>query len=71
MFPGDYFEERYDAGAGREYGHYVRVHPGPTPVLTPDQVAGYLAQLRAIAGRVGQMPAREPGDESDLEPVPF
>jgi hypothetical protein len=60
MFPGDYFEERWDHLAGREYGHYVRVHTGPTPVPTADAVAGYLAQLRAITGRIGRPDAAAP-----------
>jgi hypothetical protein len=71
-FPGDYFEQRWDAMAGREWGHYVRVHRGPTAAPTPGAVAGYIAELQAIAKRVGIM--REPGDDADVEApdaVPF
>lgn len=67
IFPGDYFEQRWEANAGREWGHYVRVHRGPTPVQTPGQVEAHLTELRTLTGRVGravgQAPAREPGDE--------
>lgn len=67
IFPGDYFEPRWEANAGREWGHYVRVHAGPSPAPTAIEIAGYIAQLRALiptGGRaVGQVPAREPGAE--------
>ena len=38
IFPGDYFEERFDGLAGREWGHYVRVHRGPTPVMDAPRI---------------------------------
>lgn len=67
QFPGDYFEARWDEGAGREWGHYVRVHRGPTPVQTLEQVTAHLTELRALVrtvGReIGQAPLREMGDE--------
>ena len=72
-FPGDYFEQRWDALAGREWGHYVRVHKGPTKAPGRDEVAGYLAELKAIGRRIGQpIPVREPGDEAEVvDEVPF
>ena len=75
VFPGDYYAQTWVAG--RAYGHYVLVHKGPTPAPTADDVAGYLAELRALAPKVGravgQVPARQPGDErlEDVEAVPF
>jgi hypothetical protein len=78
VFPGDYFEARFDDGAGREYGHYVRVHRGPTPVMTEAQVASVVAELHAIAPKgvrlIGQAPRQmgdEQGVEIDAEPIPF
>lgn len=53
IFPGDYFESRWDSGAGREWGHYVRVHAGPTPAASAEEIAGYFAELRALIQRVG------------------
>jgi hypothetical protein len=71
-FPGDYFEQRWGADAGREYGHFVRVYAGPSPACDGVTIAGFLAELHAIApkiGRaVGQTPTREMGDEAE---VPF
>jgi predicted amidophosphoribosyltransferase len=62
MFPGDYFEQRWEAGP--TWGHYVRVHRGPTAAPSDDEVAGYLAELKAIVGTVGrpvgQVPESEP-----------
>ena len=76
VFPGDYYEQTW--ADGRTYGHYVRRGRGPTPAPTAEQVAGYLAELRAIAPKIGraigQTPTREPGDErvEDVaESVPF
>jgi hypothetical protein len=69
VFPGDYFEQRWDARAGREWGHFVRVYQGPSPAPSAIEIAGYVAQLRALiptVGRaIGQVPTREPGDEPD------
>jgi hypothetical protein len=48
-FTGDYFEARWDDQAGREWGHYVRVQKGPTPVPSEPEVAGYLTALQALA----------------------
>jgi hypothetical protein len=61
-FPGDYFEQRWEPGP--QWGHYVRVYAGPTPAPSHDEVAGYLAELKAITGTVGrpigQVPEAEP-----------
>lgn len=66
-FPGDYFEQRWQAGSDREWGHFVRGQRGPTAAPTAEVVAGYLAELRALTptvGReIGQAPMRQPGDE--------
>jgi hypothetical protein len=48
IFPGDYFEQRWDDLAGREHGHFVRVHTGPASAPSADDVARYLAELRAM-----------------------
>jgi len=77
VFPGHCYVQDWTPEAGRAYGHYVLVHKGPTPAPTADDVAGYLAELRALAPKVGravgQVPARQPGDErlEDVEAVPF
>jgi len=67
MFPGDYFEQRWEPGSGREWGHYVRVYAGPTPAPSDADIAGYLAELKALipqVGRdIGQKPPRQPGEE--------
>lgn len=64
-FPGDFFEARWDAGSGREWGHYVRVATGPTAAPTRAEIDGYLAALRACLARVGPAgPMREPGEEA-------
>ena len=67
-FPGDYFEQRWDADAGREYGHFVRVSRGPTPAPTREQVDAFVAELKAL---VGAPPMRQPGEEPVDDVVPF
>ncbi len=57
MFPGDYFEQRWDEDAGREYGHFVRVSTGPSPAPTALEVQGYVAEMRAHAARIGEVDA--------------
>jgi hypothetical protein len=67
IFPGDYFEQRWEANAGREWGHFVRVYAGPSPAPSALEIAGYVKELQALSPKVGravgQAPAREPGDE--------
>jgi hypothetical protein len=50
-FLGDYFEQRWDAEAGREYGHFVRVS-GSTPAPNAGEVQQYLAELKALVNTV-------------------
>lgn len=64
-FPGDYFEQTWDAGPHR--GHFVRIHRGPTPAHSRAEVDGYFAELRALIGKVKTV-EKEPGDDSE---VPF
>jgi hypothetical protein len=54
QFMGHYFEQRWDDLAGREFAHYVLVHKGPTLMPSPADVAGYLAEFRALTGRIGR-----------------
>lgn len=75
-FSGDYFEPRWDPDSDREWGHFVRVSQGPSPSPTDEQVVSYLAALKAMVphvGReIGQVPMRQPGEESEIETeVPF
>jgi hypothetical protein len=66
IFPGDYFAQCWDDGAGPVWGHYLRGHRGPTPAPSVDEVTGYLAELKAITGTVG----REVGQVPNVEPEP-
>jgi hypothetical protein len=50
-FTGDYFEQRWDAEAGREYGHFVRVS-GPKPAPNAGEVQNYLAELKSLVSTV-------------------
>jgi hypothetical protein len=59
-FPGDYFEQNWDPDSGREWGHYVRVYAGPSPAPDAITISGYMAELHALAPRVGRAVGQAP-----------
>jgi hypothetical protein len=50
-FEGDYYEP---VDTGPQYGHYLRRSRGPAAAPSVDDVAGYIAALRAVVGRIGR-----------------